>query len=43
MEVLDDEVYVESNDEKLMDNVVNLEDDNDNLATDVMIVPEVGI
>lgn len=43
MEVLDDEVCVESNDVQLMDNAVNLEDDNNNLATDFTIVLEVGM
>ncbi|XP_022885539.1 protein FAR-RED IMPAIRED RESPONSE 1-like [Olea europaea var. sylvestris] len=40
-EVLDDEVFVESNDENLMDNVITLEDDN--VGGNAAIAPEVGI
>ncbi|XP_022865312.1 protein FAR1-RELATED SEQUENCE 5-like [Olea europaea var. sylvestris] len=41
MEVLDDEVLVESDNENLMDNVIMLEDDN--VGGDATIVPEVGM
>ncbi|CAA2934510.1 Hypothetical predicted protein [Olea europaea subsp. europaea] len=40
-EVLDDEVFVESNDENLMDNVITLEEDN--VGGNAAIVPEMGI
>ncbi|XP_022897742.1 protein FAR1-RELATED SEQUENCE 5-like [Olea europaea var. sylvestris] len=41
MEVLDDEVLVESDNENLIDNVIMLEDDN--VGGDATIVPEVGM
>ncbi|XP_022869242.1 protein FAR1-RELATED SEQUENCE 5-like [Olea europaea var. sylvestris] len=41
VDVLDDEVVVESNDEKLTDNVIILE--NDNVGGDVTVMPEVGM
>ncbi|CAA3031600.1 Hypothetical predicted protein [Olea europaea subsp. europaea] len=40
-EVLDDEVFVESKDENLMDNVIILEEDN--VGGNATIVPEVGM